>query len=272
MTVFLKVYGIARGTSKVTAYQFMQFCQRAGIPARKTPDSIARLFNPALIEETFVTEECAFNALRLRETLRKKLEEQNVTVLCGEEVERLERGKERNVRVIAKGGQQWEVHCAFNCTYARLNEVLARSGLPKLALKQEMTELALIQMPPALEKLGITVMDGPFFSSMPFPARNLHTLSHVTYTPHVSWNDLEQERPPRLPAQLRSKHIFMMRDSERYLPLLREARYVDSHFEMKTVLLQNEIDDGRPILCRCNYGIKGLYVVLGGQDRQYLRH
>ena len=157
------------------------------------------------------------------------------------------------------------MHCAFNCTYARLNEVLARSGLAKLPLKQEITELALLQMPPALQKLGITVMDGPFFSSMPFPARNLHTLSHVTYTPHVSWNDLEEQQPPQFQAQLPSKHIFMLRDSERYLPLLREARYVDSHFETKTVLLQNEIDDGRPILCRCNYQLKGLYVVLGAK-------
>ena len=56
-----------------------------------------------------------------------------------------------------------------------------------------------------------------------------------------------------------------MRDSERYLPAIREARYVHSHFETKTILLQNEVDDGRPILCRCNYAIEGLYVVLGAK-------
>ncbi len=262
---FVKVYGIARGSSKVTAYQFLQFCRRAGIPARKTPEPIARLFNSSLIEDTFVTEECAFNAVRLRENLRKKLDAANVTVLCGEEAERVEQGSSRNLRVISKGGREWEVHCAFNCTYARLNELLVRSGLPKLPLKREMTELSLIQMPPALEKIGITIMDGPFFSSMPFPARKLHTLSHVTYTPHASCNDLEHAELPEFPSQLRSKHLFMLRDSERYLPLLRESRYVDSHFEIKTVLLQNEIDDGRPILCRCDYQMKGLYVVLGAK-------
>lgn len=262
---FLKVYGIARGTSKVTAYQFLQFCQRAGIPARKTPESIARLFNSSLIEETFVTEECAFNAVRLREMLRRKLEESGVAVHCNQEVDRIESGRSRNICVTSKTGQQWEVHCAFNCTYACLNEILTRSGLPKLPLKHEITELALIQAPPALEKIGVTVMDGPFFSSMPFPARNLHTLSHVTYTPHASWNDLEDGRPPRFSPQPPSKYIFMLRDSQRYLPLLAEARYVDSHFETKTVLLQNEIDDGRPILCRCNYCLKGLYVVLGAK-------
>jgi hypothetical protein len=57
----------------------------------------------------------------------------------------------------------------------------------------------------------------------------------------------------------------MMKDAQRYMPLLKEARYMHSHFETKTVLLQNEIDDGRPILWRCNYGLKGLYVVLGAK-------
>src|SRR3984893_14391256 len=54
---FVHVYAIAHGTSKVTAYQFRKFCQQVGIPLRQPPPSIARLFNPTLIEEIFATEE-----------------------------------------------------------------------------------------------------------------------------------------------------------------------------------------------------------------------
>lgn len=262
---FLKVYAIARGTSKVTAYQFAKFCSRVGIPAKSAPRAVSRLFNPALIEEAFVTEECAFDAVRLRESLKRKLAEAGVEVVCGQEVEHVLAGSARDVRVVLADGSAVEAHCAFNCTYARINELLSRSNLPKLPLKHELTELALMQMPPQLEKLGVTVMDGPFFSTMPFPALGLHTLSHVTYTPHASWNDLECDHPPVLPAHPASRHIFMQKDSQRYLPLLSEARYVDSHFERKTVLLQNEIDDGRPILCRSDHGIKGLHVVMGAK-------
>jgi glycine/D-amino acid oxidase-like deaminating enzyme len=262
---FLKVYAIARGTSKVTAYQFLKFCQRVGIPARQAPPSVARLFSDTLIEDTFVTEECAFDAVRLRQMLKEKLAQAGIEVVYGQQVERIVKGTHRDIRIELTGGIEVEAHCAFNCAYSQLNEILRRSGLPKLPLKHEMTELALVQMPPALEKLGITVMDGPYFSSMPFPALKLHTLSHVTYTPHASWNDLEQSRPPEFKEALPSKHIFMMKDAQRYMPLLKEARYMHSHFETKTVLLQNEIDDGRPILWRCNYGLKGLYVVLGAK-------
>ena len=40
----------------------------------------------------------------------------------------------------------------------------------------------------------------------------------------------------------------MIRDAQRYLPALRGAVYRDSLFEIKTVLMRNESDDGRPIL------------------------
>jgi len=129
-----------------------------------------------------------------------------------------------------------------------------------------MTELALVKVPPEMEKLGVTVMDGPYFSTMPFPALGLHTLSHVTYTPHASWSDADGSRPLfSAGEQPDSKYRFMIADAQRYMPLLREAEWRHSHFEVKTVLLQNEVDDGRPILCRRNYGIKGLHVVLGAK-------
>jgi hypothetical protein len=46
---------------------------------------------------------------------------------------------------------------------------------------------------------------------------------------------------------------------------LQDAEYVRSLFEIKTVLLQNEVDDGRPILCRRDYGLENFYVILGAK-------
>ena len=261
---FQKIYAIAHG-SKVTAYQFAKFCQRVGIPARRASKPIASLFNEALIEDAFVTEESAFNAVKLRHMLKEKLARAGVEVAYGEEVDRVLPGSSRDVRVVLGDGTSVEASYVFNCTYSQINEVLSRSGLAQLPLKHEMTELALVRMPSQLEHIGITVMDGAFFSAMPFPALGLHTLSHVTYTPHASYSDLQQARPSNFEAERPSKHVFMLKDSQRYVPLMKRAQFVHSHFEIKTVLLQNEIDDGRPILCRSNYGMKGLFVVLGAK-------
>jgi hypothetical protein len=261
---FLQVYAIARSASKVTAYQYKKFCERIGIPLRPAPAKVTRLFQPALIEEAFCVEECAFDAQRLRERLRADIEESTVELVCGIEATRISAGLSHTLRVEA-GGLELGAQLAFNCTYSGINQLLRRSSLQPLPLKHEITEMAMIRVPSDLEQIGITVMDGPFFSTMPFPALNLHSLSHVTYTPHHSWSDLEDNQG--CPDNIRpaSRSIFMLKDAERYVPALRHARYEFSLFETKTVLLQNEIDDGRPILCRRHHGLENFFVVLGAK-------
>ena len=134
-------------------------------------------------------------------------------------------------------------------------------------MKHEITEMALMQPPPELKKLGVTVMDGPFFSMMPFPARNLHTLSHVRYTPHVHWFDQQGIDPyQRMHDYDRASRVDrMVRDVTRYMPAIEGAKYIESLFEIKTVLVKNEGDDGRPILFEKHPELPGCFSVLGGK-------
>jgi hypothetical protein len=57
----------------------------------------------------------------------------------------------------------------------------------------------------------------------------------------------------------------MRRDAARYLPLILNAEYVGSLFEIKTVLVKNEGDDGRPILFEQHQELPGCYSILGGK-------
>lgn len=57
----------------------------------------------------------------------------------------------------------------------------------------------------------------------------------------------------------------MVRDVGRYLPAVLDAHYVSSLFEVKTVLVKNEGDDGRPILFEKHPELPGCYSVLGGK-------
>jgi hypothetical protein len=127
--------------------------------------------------------------------------------------------------------------------------------------------MALMQMPASLNGLGITVMDGPFFSMMPFPARGLHTLSHVRYTPHMYWNDqLGVDPYEKLRLYERDSRVDrMVRDVGRYMPEVLKAKHIDSLFEIKTVLVKSEGNDGRPILFEKHAELPGCYSVLGGK-------
>ena len=268
---FTKLYAIARRNSKVTARQFERFCREIGASIRPADPPLRTLFEPRLIEEVFLVEEYAFDTNQLAHWARRELLESGVQVRLQTRVTGISRGTNQSLTVSAQPdhGEEEQVSChyVFNCTYSGLNQFGGDFPGTRTELKQEVTEMALMQAPPVLQGLGITVMDGPFFSMMPFPALGLHTLSHVRYTPHLHWKDEPGIDPyQKLASHGRATHVDrMLRDVSRYLPAVRDAKYVDSLFEVKTVLVKNEGDDGRPILFEKHPELPGCYSVLGGK-------
>ena len=86
-----------------------------------------------------------------------------------------------------------------------------------------------------LTSLGIAVMDAPFFSCMPFPAEQCHSLSHVRYTPHRAFNDRDGSRDPSSELVLRppsSQALYMIADAARLVPCLRGAQWRRSLYEI----------------------------------------
>jgi glycine/D-amino acid oxidase-like deaminating enzyme len=259
---FQAVYALAARNSKVTPRQMERFCADIGAPLAPAPADVAALFNPRTVARAYMAEEAAFDAERLAEASVRLLARAGVDVRRNTEVASVEID-DGGAAVIAGGAVQ-RADVVFNCTYSQL-QALA-SGSP-LALKHEVTELALVRPPPQLAGLGVTVMDGPFFSCMPFPPRGLHSLSHVRYTPHMSWTEAG-ERDPRMvldayPKETRADR--MLRDAARYVPAMADAAYEGSLFTVKTVLARNEGDDGRPILFERRGPGGRLISVLGGK-------
>ena len=268
---FTKLYAIARRNSKVTAKQFERFCLEIGAKIQPAEPAQKALFEPRLIEDVFMVEEYAFDSTKLASWATRELNECGVQIRLETRVTAISNGYTNALQITVKPDRGIEElitsRYVFNCTYSGLNQFKGDFPGTQTGLKQEITEMALMQAPPALAGLGITVMDGPFFSMMPFPARGLHTLSHVRYTPHLHWND-EQGIDPyqKLNDYYRGTRVDrMVRDVGRYLPSVLTAKYIDSLFEVKTVLIKNESDDGRPILFEKHSGLPGCYSVLGGK-------
>jgi glycine/D-amino acid oxidase-like deaminating enzyme len=268
---FTKVYAIARRNSKVTAKQFERFCRGIGARIQPADQSVRVLFEPRLVEEVFLVEEYAFDSTKLASWAERELEECGVRICLQMCVTGISQGPNGTLSVAMQPhpGTEELISCryVFNCTYSGLNQFKGDFPGTRTGLKQEITEMALLQAPRALQGLGITMMDGPFFSMMPFPARGLHTLSHVRYTPHLHWNDQRGIDPyQKLEHYERTTRVDrMIRDVGRYLPAALDAQYVDSLFEVKTVLVKNESDDGRPILFEKHPQLPGCYSVLGGK-------
>jgi glycine/D-amino acid oxidase-like deaminating enzyme len=268
---FVKLYAISRRNSKVTAKQFERFCHEIGAKLRPADCDLKSLFEPRLIEDVFLVEEYAFDATRLADWAKRELLEQGVEVRLLTRATAISRSAESDLVVTMRHetGDTELLSCryVFNCTYSGLNQFNGDFPGTQTGLKQEVTEMALMQVPAALKGVGVTVMDGPFFSMMPFPPRGLHTLSHVRYTPHFSWKDERGLDPYKKLAEYdRATRVDrMIRDVGRYLPSVCDAKYVESIFEVKTVLVKNEGDDGRPILFEKHAELPGCYSVLGGK-------
>jgi glycine/D-amino acid oxidase-like deaminating enzyme len=268
---FAKYYAIARRHSHVTARHFANFCARIEAPLRPAPPAIRKLFDPHHVEAVFAVEEYAFDAVRLRRQMWERLDAAGVEVRTGTEVVRIAR-HDRGVELEWRGPDgpaALSAGRAFNCTYSQINALLARSGIAPIPLKHEITELALVEVPDELAGMGVTVMCGPFFSCMPFPSRGVHSLSHVRYTPHASWQDggggVVDAHRLLADSRLRSRVSLMVRDAARYLPAIADCRPVDSLWEVKTVLPASERDDGRPIYLEHDVGLPGLTCVLAAK-------
>jgi len=269
---FIKLYAIARRNSKVTAQQFERFCREIGATIQVADQAQQSLFEPRLVEQVFQVEEYAFDSTLLMQWARDELQRCGVEVRLRTTAQSLSGAGGAMLKLLTRATDGTETEelqgrYVFNCGYSGLNQLGGEFSGTRTSLKHELTEMALMQMPPELKELGITVMDGPFFSAMPFPARGLHTLSHVRYTPHMQWLDRPGLDPYRKLAQYErhSRVDRMVRDVSRYIPSMARASYQDSLFEVKTVLVKNEGDDGRPILFERHPELPGCYSVLGGK-------
>ena len=247
---FLCIYAVARG-SLTNARKFRRVCDYIGAPLMDAPVSVRKMFNPATVEASWVVREAVFDAVRLRELVRQELDETGVTVRLATPVAGVQE-LPGGVTVSLESGDMVSAAQALVCTYGEGIKALP-AGVEYAGLHCEPCEMALVDLPDSLRGKGITVMDGPYFSLMPFPSTPYHTLSHVRYTPHGAQPSYEQAAAA-LRSGLTSRADFMLRDAMRYVPSLRDAVHRESLWGVKTVPARRDGDDARPIVMRRSGG------------------
>lgn len=267
---FTHYYAIASRLSKTNARQFELFCSRIGVFFEPADQGVRQWFNPAMVAATYRVHEPAFDARILRDiTLERISAVGGIEIRTSDEAERVEQAGSK-LLVHSSSGVHTADH-VISAAYAGLNEFHRRSGLPVIPVQHEVTEMALVALESPFKSSGITVMDGPFFSVMPFPSRDLHTLSHVRFTPHHRWHESsETVATPHPYGALdglagSSKYREMFADVVRYVPALAGMQRVESIWETKTVLTKSDTDDSRPILFKPHHGLPNFTTIMGGK-------
>ena len=281
-SAFDQVYATSSAFSWTDGEQFQNFCRAAGIRCDRVPEG--RYFNPGMCDGAFLTEEYTYDAHILRDWYLEKLKECPGVRLCWSSPVTDIAQEDKVYQVTVGAGERFESAFVLNATYASANQVInmARGLDETFRIKYELCEIILCEVDRPLEGTGITVMDGPFFSIMPFGKTGLHSLTSVTFTPHMaSFETLPtfecQERsgglctPERLgncdscPARPETAWSYMSSLARKYLREEYGFRYRGSLFSMKPILKASEIDDSRPTVVRVHSQNPTLVSVLSGK-------
>lgn len=259
---FRKIYALSSVGSLTNAPQFLKFCEHVGIPA--TEINASAYFNPQYVEAAFETEEYAFDPFAVRDSLMEKARETGkVDFLFGARLLNAER--QGGVYSVAFGdGRRVEAPAVLNATYSSTNQVLSKFGFQPMNIKYEICEVIMVGVGGRLKDAGLTVMDGQFFSVMPFGLTGSHSLTSVAFTPHMSSYEklpvfMCQERNPECtpgqlancntcPAKPSSAFPYMNQLAKKYLATGMEMGYEGSLFAIKPILLAAELDDSRPTI------------------------
>lgn len=258
---FEKYYAIDRFGSFTDPLQFERFCRYLAIRCERVDEH--PLFNFHRLEALYRTEEYSFDPVLLGEYYRERVENNPAISVF----------KNTCVTEARADGAQWEIALqgsaerlqtpvVINATYAASNGINHLFGVGDLALTHEISEIAFVASPQFAGK-GLTVMDGPFGSIMPYGLSGLLSLSSVAYTHHkISYDNLPRfdcqtpadprcrpEAPgictdcPRRPVSNALKMLAQMRQ---YFSDNVEFSHLFSWFTIKSKLKASYIDDGRP--------------------------
>lgn len=259
-----KFYAIDRYGSFTDASQFERFCHYIGIDCDLIKEH--PLFNYHRLEAVFKTTEYTFDPILIARYYDQKIkEQQGIELLFEHQILKAQAVSNRwevNLQHIkSKNPVTIQASQVINATYSASNSINTLFGLQGINLMHEISEMAFVSSP-QLKNTGLTVMDGPFASIMPYGKSALLSLSSVAYTHHkVSYDalpsfDCQDKRLDCSPSftsicnecdfKPRSNYRQMLAQVKQYLANDVELHYYNSMFTIKSKLQANYIDDGRP--------------------------
>ena len=262
---FTKIYATSANFSWTNKEQFEKFCHDTDIPCERISNT--KYFKEGMCDGTFLTKEYTYDWRTLRDLLLNDIEKlENITVRYNSLITKIENTGEEYVLNL-KDGESFSAGYVLNSTYASVNQINSMAGFETFPIKYELCEIILCTVDEKLKNTGITVMDGPFFSIMPFGKTGYHSLTSVTFTPHVTCYDklptfecqkgIEDYCSPghlgncnNCPHKPESAWGYMSQLARKYLKDEYKFEYYGSLFSMKPILKMSEIDDSRPTLIK----------------------
>jgi glycine/D-amino acid oxidase-like deaminating enzyme len=246
---FQNAYFISNKGSLTSAQGYLDFCGRLGVPYRAIS---ASMFPVEVLgaDTGILCEEVVYDCGILRELVRERLRLENINVALGERVLRIQKAG-KCFRIESQNQAPVIADVVINCSYADINRLTEQLGntVPERLFEYTVVPIIRLHMP----KVGITIMDGPFMTVLPYGKSEHYLLYNVEHT--VVARQIAKQLEPRWLApdsapfaSMDKSHYFrkMIEVCSAYVPMLEDATLVGFLEGPRMVLARTEDTDARP--------------------------
>jgi glycine/D-amino acid oxidase-like deaminating enzyme len=213
-------YGIHQD-SEVGIYEYVRFCEEMGLPLESI-DRPADIFGDS-VAAAFKSAEKTFNSAVVQRILAGKTARKGIRLMTGFDVRSVHEGP-TGIQVTS-GERRLSAGHVFNVTFADINGLHERSGLPRIPLRYDTFLHFVLDLPGEYKNTAATVIRGPYASLLPSSFRHGHVLASGRYR-RVRSTVMERPSEAIRGRDVKAAYDRAVDEATTYLPVLARARFL----------------------------------------------
>ncbi|HDL01183.1 MAG TPA: FAD-binding oxidoreductase [candidate division Zixibacteria bacterium] len=246
---FQNAYFVANNNSLTPAPEFFEFCELLGVNYEK----ISASEFPVKVQNAdkgILCDEVVYDFNILRDLLWNSLRHSNVEISLGDRVEKVSRAGEK-YKIETENQNLVYADVVVNASYADINRISSQLGHEVAERQYEYTAVPIISID--IPRVGITVLDGPFMTLLPYGKSDEFLLYHVEHTRVAKKTSSQMDPnwlvPDTAPFSKVDKQQYFKKMIElcsEYVPDLARAKLVGYLEGPRMILAHKEGTDARP--------------------------
>jgi len=246
---FLNTYFIADNKSLTDIDEYLIFCKKLGVPFKQI-DSEDLPIKLEGVGKGISCNEVVYDCEILREIVKKNIKNNNIDVSLNSQVKEISQSDDC-FTLSTVSGEEIDSDVVINATYGAGNYLTEQLGISVPERLYEYTAVPIIELD--IDKIGITIMDGPFLTILPFGRSNKFLLYHVNLSVidseintrlNPEW--LSKSTSPL--SKLDKKEVFnkIIDQCKNFIPMLKKSKLIDFLEGPRMVLPRKDKSDKRP--------------------------
>ena len=229
----------------------MIFCKELGIPFKNinSKDLPIRLEG---VGSGISCDEVVYDCEILRDIVKESIKNNNINISLKSRVDEI-RKIDNLFTLKTTSGEEVDADVVINATYGASNYLTEQLGILVPERQYEYTAVPIIELD--IDKIGITIMDGPFLTILPFGTTNKFLLYHVDLSVidsevstklNLEW--LVKETSPLSKINKEEYFNMMIKQCKNFIPVLKNSKLIDFLEGPRMVLPRSDHSDARPSL------------------------